>query len=69
MLKSQKEQMVTDWNKKYIPGQKVKVLLDSGTEKVTTTRSNAELLSGHTPVIWLYGITGCYCLDRVTAVH
>ena len=67
-MRKEKAQMVSDWNRKYLPGQKVIVRLDSDTEKETTTRTNAELLGGHTPAIWLNGITGCYALDRVTPV-
>jgi len=32
----------------------------------TTTRSEAQILSGHSAVIWLTGVTGCYHLDCVT---
>jgi hypothetical protein len=69
MLRSEKVAMVNNWNRKYIPGQKVVVRLDGNTEQVTHTRSNAELLGGHTPVIWLEGFSGCYALDRVTPIH
>jgi hypothetical protein len=69
MLRSEKAAMVNNWNRKYVPGQKVKVILDDKTEKITHTRSNAELLGGHTPAIWLEGFTGCYALDRVTPIH
>lgn len=68
MLRIEKKRMVDDWNRKYIPGQKVKVRTDDGTEKITHTRSNAELLGGHTPAIWLEGFSGCYALDRITPV-
>lgn len=64
MLRSEKAQMVTNWNRKYVPGQKVKIA-ENGVEKITTTRSNAELLGGHTPAIWLTGLSGCYALDKV----
>lgn len=47
-------------------GQSVSVKLDNGERRVTTTRSQASVLSGHTAVIWLDGISGCYALDRVT---
>ena len=47
-------------------GGAVTVRLDSGEVRPTVTRSKAQILSGHTPVIWLEGITGCYLLDRVT---
>lgn len=49
-------------------GQTVTVRRDNGELQTTVTTSKAELLSGHTPVIWLKGIRGCYLLDRVTAV-
>ena len=68
MLRSQKAKMVSDWNRKYLPGQKVKVKGDNNAEFETTTRSNAELIGGATPVIWLNGLPGCYALDRVTPV-
>jgi hypothetical protein len=32
----------------------------------TRTRSEAQVLSGHSAVIWLDGVTGCYALDCVT---
>ncbi|NLS03574.1 hypothetical protein HGP14_09410 [Rhizobium sp. P32RR-XVIII] len=54
------------FNAKYPVGQKVTVRRDNGEGKVTVTRSTAEVLSGHSAVIWLDGISGCYLLDRVT---
>lgn len=57
---------VDKWNAKHAPGTKVKVLLDSGKTVNTKTRSKAEMLGGHTPVVWLDCISGCYCLDRVS---
>ena len=44
----------------------VYVLRDNGEILETVTRSVAEVLSGHTAVIWVRGITGCYALERVT---
>ncbi len=29
-------------------------------------RSDAQVLSGHSAVIWLENVSGCYLLDRVT---
>lgn len=47
-------------------GTKVTVQLDGKAQPFeTVTRSAAEVLSGHTAVIWLEGVTGCYLLDRV----
>lgn len=62
------QEKVDDWNARYPVGQKVKVVKDLGDIFETTTRSEAQVLSGHTAVIWVVGITGCYQLDRVTAI-
>lgn len=62
-----KEQAKCDaWNAKYAIGTRVKLNRDIGTPFITRTRSKAEVLSGHTAVIWLDGVRGCYDLDRVT---
>jgi len=49
-------------------GQKVNVRKDDGSHICTWVRHPAEVLSGHTAVIWLFGIRGCYLLDRVTPI-
>lgn len=49
-------------------GAAVTVRLDSGEVRETVTTSEAQVLSGHSAVIWLKGISGCYLLDRVTPV-
>ena len=48
-------------------GSPVTVVKDLGEKFETTVRFPAEVLSGHTPVVWICGISGCYCLDRVVA--
>lgn len=58
------QKQVDDWNNKFPPGQKVNVLLDGGSTFHTTTRSRAQLLGGHSAVVWLDGISGCYLLER-----
>jgi hypothetical protein len=40
--------------------------VDGGEVRETITTSEAQVLSGHSAVIWLDGIRGCYLLDRVT---
>lgn len=50
-------------------GSPVSVRKDNGEAIVTVTRSRAEVLSGHSAVIWLDGISGCYLLDRVTPLR
>ena len=47
-------------------GAAVSVELDSGEIRNTFTTSEAQVLSGHTAVIWLDGVRGCYDLERVT---
>jgi hypothetical protein len=47
-------------------GTEVLVRKDDGSKVLTITTSIAQVLSGHTPVIWLKGISGCYLLDRVS---
>ena len=66
---SAKEQLraVHAWNQKNPEGTKVVVTLDSGEKKETTTTSDAWLLGGHSAVVMLDGISGCYSLSRVTA--
>jgi hypothetical protein len=49
-------------------GAAVSVELDSSEIRKTVTTSEAQVLSGHTAVIWLDGISGCYDLERVTAL-
>lgn len=49
-------------------GSEVLVRKDSGEKVLTVTKSAALVLSGHTPVIFLEGISGCYLLDRVSKV-
>ena len=46
----------------------VRVELDSGESRETVTTSEAQVLSGHTAVIWLDGIRVCYDLERVTSL-
>ncbi|WP_203452787.1 hypothetical protein [Rhizobium sp. rho-13.1] len=57
---------VDEFNARYPVGVAVSVKLDNGETKETKTRDKAGVLGGHSAVIWLDGITGCYLLDRVT---
>jgi hypothetical protein len=67
--KRDQEQWVALWNAKRPPGTKVAVTLDSGEVRETKTRSAAEMLGGHTAVVWLDGIAGAYLLSRVMAIE
>jgi hypothetical protein len=70
LLNKPKEQQrkVDDWNKRWPVGQAVTVRRDNGEGLLTRTTSEAQMLSGHSAVIWLEGISGCYMLSRVTPV-
>ena len=56
------------FNARYPVGQRVTLRGDAGGGVSTVTRSPAQVLSGHSAVIWLEGVSGCYLLDRVTPV-
>ena len=63
--------LVEAWNKEHQPGLEVIVVKDDQTEERTKTGSEAFMLGecrdypGHTAVIQLKGISGCYMLERV----
>lgn len=50
-------------------GAAVTVLLDNGEVRETITTSEAQVLSGHSAVIWLEGISGCDLLERVAPLE
>lgn len=60
---------VENWNLKHAVGCAVTVRMDNGEIRQTRTRSAAQVLSGHSAVIWLEGISGCYLLSRVSALQ
>lgn len=67
--KPNQQNAVDRWNANHPIGTVVDLTKDSGEVVRTKTRSEAEVLSGHTAVIWLEGVRGCYCLDRVKAAQ
>lgn len=54
------------WNEQNPVGVPVKVQKDNGTVHNGVVKYPAQMLSGHTAVVWVTGITGCYALERVT---
>jgi hypothetical protein len=60
------EALVRAWNDAH-PGEIHRCVYrrDNGKAFETRTRSSACVLSGHTAVIWLDGISGCVDLERV----
>ena len=57
---------VDTWNHQVRIGDLVIYTDDRGKEHETRTRSRAEVLGGHTAVVWIDGRPGCVALDRVT---
>ena len=56
--------LVDDWNAKYPVG--TKVIASTPTGKIpTATRSEAQLLAGHTAVVWLERFSACRSLESV----
>lgn len=53
------------WNARHRVGAEVELQHDNGSKVRTRTRSEAQVLSGHSVVVWLEGISGCYLLERV----
>lgn len=66
---SQIQAQVDAWNSKHGIGADVTVRLDDGRLVTTKTASDAYVLGGHSPVLFLVGVKGCYALDRVTPVQ
>ena len=56
------------WNNRVPVGTSVTYKKDDGSSIETKTRSAAEILGGHTAVVWLEGISGCVRLDRVATI-
>jgi hypothetical protein len=62
------QSQVDTFNGRHPVGQRVVLRKDNGEGFETVTRSKAEVLSGHSAVIWVDGISGCYLLDRITPI-
>lgn len=56
---------VDAWNLAHTIGTPVVVTRDNKSEVLTATRSAAWVLSGHTAVVMVNGISGGYLLERV----
>jgi hypothetical protein len=62
--------LVAKWNRTFPVGTRVRYWTfdRQGLGKVGTTRSQAEVLSGHTPVVWIEGVSGCVALTHVEPI-
>jgi hypothetical protein len=54
--------LVNDFNREFPVGTKV-ILRKDTAEVETTVRYAAEMLSGHSPVAWFTGVSGCYSIE------
>lgn len=61
---SKLEGLQRGFNMTYHVGDRLKVRLDSGIEERVLAEP-ATILGGHSVVIWLEGVTGCYDIKRV----
>ncbi|MBL4699724.1 MAG: hypothetical protein JKX85_00565 [Phycisphaeraceae bacterium] len=69
-IATQKKQREVDlFNFKNPVGSPVMVRFDSGQLQQSKVESSAILFCGHTPAVFLKGITGIYELKRVTAIE
>ena len=57
---------VENWNLKHPIGTAVVVRKDDGIKQAGETIGEAYILGGHSAVISVSGIRGCYLLDRVS---
>lgn len=59
--------LVAKWNERFPVGTQVRYWtgVREGSGKVSVTRSEAEVLSGHTAVVWIKDVSGCVALSHV----
>lgn len=63
------EKEAVAWNEKVCVGDTVEYREYPEAEPQTfTTRTRAEVLSGHTAVVWLIGKRGCVCVEACRPV-
>lgn len=63
------DRLVDDWNSRHRIGDPVVVTKDDGSKVETVATTAAYVMGGHTAVIHLEGIRGCYALERVKAAQ
>jgi hypothetical protein len=59
------------WNASYPIGTTIEYhpIIGEPEHRIRTTRSEAQVLSGHTAVVWLNGESGCVALDACVPVR
>lgn len=69
MTRTGPDKQVADWNNAVHVGQEVDYRSDPhAAPQRFKTRCHAEVLSGHTAVVWLEGKSGCVSVDACTPV-
>lgn len=61
----QLQKQCDDFNAKHKPGDLMTVRKDIGEPVTGSLRYQAQVLSGHSAVAWVTGVSGCYDLDRI----
>jgi hypothetical protein len=67
-MKASPEQQVRDWNEIFPVGQQIlywKGVAGDGPGTEGVTRNAAEVLGGHTAVVWVEGVPGCIALSHI----
>lgn len=69
-MRPNQQKLVTDWNVNVRVGASVVYWTGAreGDGTKGETRTNAQLLSGHTAVVWVTGHVGCIALSHVQVV-
>lgn len=65
------EKLAKKWNERFPIGTQVRYWTGAreGRGNIAITRTPAEVLGGHTPVIWVEGVSGCIALSHVEPLH
>ncbi len=64
----QEELLVRKWNRSHRVGTPVIVHRDNGEDFKTKTRTRAQLLSGHSAVVWVEGLASCYSAHKIEPI-
>ena len=64
------EALAHKWNRRFDVGQRVRYWTGSreGRGKESVTKTAAEVLGGHTAVVWVEGESGCIALSHVEPI-
>lgn len=64
------QKLVDKWNKQFPVGTQVRYWtgVREGIGNLSFTKTAAEVLEGHTAVVWLDGVSGCVALSHVMPI-